>query len=487
MGLAWSASQGCLGAATPSARPTLSVRPSDVGSGIGLRCTPGAGRAVGRPGSCGHRAGYVTGLAPALAALASLRALRALAHRRRAAVPRRAAQLSYGAGVAGVDDAFVARLVEAQSAHAGTAVLSADDVMQLVQDVTVLLRAEKTLSRMEVDKVVVVGDIHGQFYDLLQIFSIAGWPSEENPYLFNGDFVDRGQHSLEVILTLFAFKLRFPNAVRMNRGNHEAVDLNLRYGFAAEIRDRYGAQGKEVFDTFSEAFRWLPLVHVLNSEVLVVHGGLPGPDPRENFADEGGSGVGYSNSVSDEGGRTGGRRGGGQSLSLLGYNPDNVSLPPRKRELTLADIDSLPRGVEPAADNKALEGLPKDEAEAQRLLVDLLWADPRGKTGYGPSFRVRKGCYIFGPDVTDAFLARNGLRLVIRSHEVKVGGYEWTHPSLITVFSAPNYLGHARNKGAIVRLSRASETSPLEPSFLTYAAAEQAPMRSVSAAPALAT
>jgi len=319
--------------------------------------------------------------------------------------------------------------------------------------------------------VVVVGDLHGQFHDLLRIFDLAGRPSESNPYLFNGDFVDRGAHSIEVILTLFALKLRFPNVVRMNRGNHEAVDLNLRYGFAREIRDRYGPHGKRLFDACSEAFRWLPLAHVLNSEVFVVHGGLPGPDPRLSFADAGGGGTGYDAvSCGEEGGRTGGRRGAGQRLSLLGYNPDNVSLPTRKEELSLRQIAALPRGLEPATDLRALDALPEEEAEVQRLIVDLLWADPRGKTGYGPSFRVRKGCYIFGPDVSEAFLQKNGLRLLIRSHEVKVGGYEWTHPSLITVFNAPNYLGHARNKGAVVRLERSANSGHLEPSFIAYEA-----------------
>jgi len=203
-----------------------------------------------------------------------------------------------------------------------------------------------------------------------------------------------------------------------------------------------------------------------------VHGGLPGPDPRLAFSDAGGGGTGYDAAGSTADGTTGGRRGGGQHLSLLGYNPDNVSLPPRRQELSLEDIAALPRGQEPATDLKALDALPEHEAETQRLVVDLLWADPRGKTGYGPSFRVRKGCYIFGPDVCEAFLRRNGLRLVIRSHEVKVGGYEWTHPSLLTVFSAPNYLGHARNKGAVVRLTRSTETGHLEPTFITYEAAE---------------
>jgi len=56
----------------------------------------------------------------------------------------------------------------------------------------------------------VCGDVHGQFYDLLNIFEINGLPSMENPYLFNGDFVDRGSWSLEVILTLLAFKCLYP-------------------------------------------------------------------------------------------------------------------------------------------------------------------------------------------------------------------------------------------------------------------------------------
>ena len=370
-----------------------------------------------------------------------------------------------------VDDNFVSSTLDAFAKHAGQPMFSVDDALQLVTDACKLFEAEGTLQRVDVESVVVVGDLHGQFYDLLYIFETMGMPSETNPYLFNGDFVDRGAHSMEVLFTLLILKLRFPSHVFLNRGNHEAADLNLRYGFAAEIRDHYGFDGRMFFEAVSQMFRWMPLAHVLNSDVFVVHGGLPGPDPRLPFNDAGGGGTGY-----DAVGFSG-RRGGGQHLSLLGYNPDNVSLPPRNTELTLEDIASLPRGGDPATDLRALAELPEEEAEVQRLIVDLLWADPRGKTGYGPSYRVRKGCYIFGPNITEAFLRRNGLRLMIRSHEVKVRGFEWTHPDCITVFSAPNYLGHAGNKGAVIKLSP-DETGRLAPSFVSFEAHDAVNARS---------
>ena len=72
-------------------------------------------------------------------------------------------------------------------------------------------------------KFTVCGDIHGQFYDLLNIFELNGVPSETNPYLFNGDFVDRGSFSVECILTLFGFKLLYPNHFFMSRGKSDAA------------------------------------------------------------------------------------------------------------------------------------------------------------------------------------------------------------------------------------------------------------------------
>ncbi|XP_027340580.1 serine/threonine-protein phosphatase 5 isoform X1 [Abrus precatorius] len=117
----------------------------------------------------------------------------------------------------------------------------------------------------------VCGDVHGQYYDLLNIFELNGLPSEENPYLFNGDFVDRGSFSLEVILTLFAFKCMSPSAIYLARGNHESKSMNKIYGFEGEVRSKLNDTFVELF---AEVFCCLPLAHVINEKIFVVHGGL---------------------------------------------------------------------------------------------------------------------------------------------------------------------------------------------------------------------
>ena len=120
-------------------------------------------------------------------------------------------------------------------------------------------------------EVTVCGDIHGQFYDLLNIFKINGNPSESNPYLFNGDFIDRGSFSVEVVLTLLAWKAAYPKHMFMSRGNHESKNLNKLYGFEGEVKKKYDVK---MYDLFSELFCYLPIGHCINKKILVVHGGL---------------------------------------------------------------------------------------------------------------------------------------------------------------------------------------------------------------------
>ncbi|CAI5758397.1 unnamed protein product [Candida verbasci] len=120
-------------------------------------------------------------------------------------------------------------------------------------------------------KFTVVGDTHGQFFDVLNIFEKYGHVSQDHVYLFNGDFVDRGSWSCEVALYLYVLKILYPNSIFINRGNHETSDMNKTYGFTDEVEYKYS---KKVFEAFEESFGSLPFATLINYEYLCMHGGL---------------------------------------------------------------------------------------------------------------------------------------------------------------------------------------------------------------------
>jgi len=119
--------------------------------------------------------------------------------------------------------------------------------------------------------ITVCGDTHGQFYDVCNIFEMNGYPSANNPYLFNGDFVDRGSFSVEVVLTYLLFKIHDPSCIFLTRGNHETKNMNRIYGFEGEVRAKYD---DKIFELFLEVFGHLPLAGVIDGKVFVTHGGL---------------------------------------------------------------------------------------------------------------------------------------------------------------------------------------------------------------------
>ena len=117
----------------------------------------------------------------------------------------------------------------------------------------------------------ICGDVHGQFYDFLNIFKINGFPSKNNSYLFNGDFVDRGPFSVEIIIILLLYKILYPKNFFLNRGNHESINMNKIYGFANEVSIKYD---KNTYQYFNLLFCSLPLAHCVNRKILILHGGL---------------------------------------------------------------------------------------------------------------------------------------------------------------------------------------------------------------------
>lgn len=171
-----------------------------------------------------------------------------------------------------VDGEFVKKLIEFQKDGSKLHKKFVYDMILLIRDYYQDQPSMIDIEIAEDAQLNVCGDIHGQYYDLLNIFKLAGEPSEKNLFLFNGDFVDRGSFSCECIILLFAYKLLYPKHFHLVRGNHEADSMNQTYGFLGELNSKYG---KDSYEYFREIFNSLPLAHYINKKVLAMHGGIP--------------------------------------------------------------------------------------------------------------------------------------------------------------------------------------------------------------------
>eukprot|EP00931_Biecheleriopsis_adriatica_P120002 TRINITY_DN95153_c0_g1_i1.p1 TRINITY_DN95153_c0_g1~~TRINITY_DN95153_c0_g1_i1.p1 ORF type:complete len:353 (+),score=67.91 TRINITY_DN95153_c0_g1_i1:33-1091(+) len=150
-----------------------------------------------------------------------------------------------------------------------------DHTLWILRQASKTLAALPTLVEVTVPETAtlhVVGDLHGQYCELMTVISLCGMPCpRSNMYLFNGDFVDRGPRSVEVMLVLLLAMLAYPGCVYLNRGNHEFASMGRHYGFEEEVLRKYS---QKVFDAFQETFRSLPLATLVNGSVFITHGGL---------------------------------------------------------------------------------------------------------------------------------------------------------------------------------------------------------------------
>jgi serine/threonine-protein phosphatase 2A catalytic subunit len=267
------------------------------------------------------------------------------------------------------------------SSQPGVKPLPEQRVLELAAHCRDLLSREPNVAHVRAP-VVIVGDTHGQFHDLVEIFRIAGRAPDTN-YLFLGDYVDRGYYSVETVCAVLALKARYPSRVAVIRGNHESRQITQVYGFYEECLRKYGSA--RVWTALTDVFDALPLAAVVEGQLFCPHAGL--------------------------------------SPALE----------------TLDQVDALHR----------FEEVPHEGA-----MCDLLWSDPDDRLGWGIS--PRGAGYTYGQDVSEAFNHANGLRFIVRAHQLVSEGYLWQHQgAVVTVFSAPNYCYRCGNRAAVVDVDEA--------------------------------
>ena len=143
-------------------------------------------------------------------------------------------------------------------------------LFQLIEEFVRIVSEEPVLLSLD-QELIIVGDIHGNIQDLLRIFGLKGYPPKVK-YLFLGDYVDRGEFSIEVIVLLMALKCQYPTSVYLLRGNHELESINKWYGFYKNIMRQYNDE--KLWEAFNSAFSYLSLSAVISDTYFCVHGGI---------------------------------------------------------------------------------------------------------------------------------------------------------------------------------------------------------------------
>ena len=296
------------------------------------------------------------------------------------------------------------------------------EILNLISEVKPILEKDQSLIRIR-SPCKIFGNIYGIYDDLMRFFESYGNPSDDNQmgdinvmqYIFLGDFCDRGLYSLEVILLLFALKVKYPDFIYLIRGHHEDKFINEKYGLGDECKDRLLDDIKNplsIFSNINKAFDFLPYGVLVDNNILMVHGGI------------------------------------GSSIN------------------SLDDIENIKRpvSVEHNVTNKD-----------QLHIIDLLWSEysedidnieinsERDKNKNG--FIVK-----YGKERLNNFLAENKIDLLITAHQfVKEGITTYDNDRILTVFSATNYMDKYKNIGGMLNITkkRANKGMNIIPKLIT--------------------
>lgn len=444
--------------------------------------------------------------------------------------------------------------------------LSCAHFLYLTHRVTSVLSGEPNLLKLR-DPITVVGDIHGQYYDLLKLLDLSGDPtpfdnlnlnladsstnlasnsaatsstnstafasytgdpssSASSPassasaavpvrYLFLGDYVDRGSFSTEVVALLFALKLNFPKSIFLLRGNHECRQMSCFFNFRDECEFKYNL---EIYNAVNVAFDAMPLAALINNRFLALHGGLspallrkeaiatihrfqeppraglfcdllwsdPAPclsginvdtehDSKENKNENGNEAKNEAenedakerrNATADERGsgmEADGNAGadGERSHSSDSSVPVSAAASASSEGVTVSQVvvDTGTSTVSHTASAGTLDRGGIGGTSASEGLLNDQDVFANSQLTYFPN-DVRGCSFFFTHKAAKTFLEANKLISIIRAHEAQLEGYKMHRgrdaskfPSVITIFSAPNYCDCYNNKGAILKLS----------------------------------
>ena len=293
-------------------------------------------------------------------------------------------------------------------------VFDIDQIASLTKQCMEIVASQPNILKVSAP-VKVFGDIHGQYIDLMNFFSKWGSPSEgpngdimTNDYLFLGDFVDRGNLSLETICLLMALKVKYTDQIHLIRGNHEDILINSGFGFQNECQGRLHDESENddsLFALINNFFEYLPFAAIIEDKILCVHGGI-------------------------------------------GSNVKKLS-----------DIEDIKR---------PFEVVHEAQTRDQKLVMDLLWSDPTDNDeefGIQPNLQRDSNnlghIVKYGPDIVKKFLKDNNLSYIIRGHECVLDGFErFAGGLLLTVFSATDYCGRHGNAGAMIVINQHMQMIP---------------------------
>nr|XP_060626042.1 serine/threonine-protein phosphatase with EF-hands 1 isoform X2 [Anolis sagrei ordinatus] len=320
--------------------------------------------------------------------------------------------------------------------------LHARYVLQLFHETRKVLQQMPNITHLSTSydkEITICGDLHGKLDDLLLIFYKNGLPSEENPYVFNGDFVDRGKNSIEILIILFAFLLVYPNHLHLNRGNHEDHIMNLRYGFTKEVMKKYQCHGTTILHLLRDVYSWLPLATIIDNKVLILHGGISDTTDLK-----------FLNLFQRN-----------KLKSVLNPPKSNAGTGNEPRRATLTDAHSHPVQVK-----KSNSGSHVSSKEATKSMSASSNSRQYSKRQHPDNLCHRTVSH----PVVEVQHCKPSVTKTHTSPELTPK--EWKQ--VITIFSASNYYEEGSNRGAYIKLN-----PDLIPRFVQYQVSKSTPKRTL--------